>query len=678
MTRVRIASLLAALCLTTAALASQQKPQPPQPTFRAGTKLLLLDVAVLDAARRPVRGLRQPDFTVLIDGRPRPVATFKAVEPPPFVNAPATPIAAWTRDTAPDVRTNRNPPGRLVTILIDDYSIGEARLGPAEIAEARRTAMSVVDALGPTDRGAVLFSNNSHTAQTFTTDRRLLRAAIDGATLVSGPQENVAGMTSGDQGFCDCGVCSMRALEHVARSLRSLPDQRKTVFYISAGSVVTVPRSLISPNQPEVPDGALRKEHCAWERVRAMDVAIRQAQISNVTIESFDPTGLALGGKRIDDIAEPLSGGGSGEANPQFKALEAAEKMRTEYLRAMAESTGGRAVVNNNDMHNLVPAVLAESASYYLLGVEPPAAVAGRFHRVQVRVNGRVYDVRTRSGYYDPTEDDLAAAAAVAIAGADSAILSPLPANGFPLEVVAAPFATGDGPPILALALGVWPSAGETRPFPRTEIVDVVASLFNPESGDNRGEHKARLSLTWARADARFGSYEVLSTLPAKPGRYELRVGVKTDDGREGSVYTSVEVPDFDDEELSLSGLMLNAVPAPMAAAAEAMSSLVPAPPTARRAFRPSDRAMAFLRVFQKGDKPLSATVNAAVTNVRDEIVANDTQQLDGTPAGRRSNADYQIGLPLASLGPGEYLLTVRVVAGDHTRQRQLRFRVET
>jgi hypothetical protein len=47
--------------------------QEPAPTFRSGVELIQLDVSVLDKDRRPVQGLTAADFTVLVDGQPRPI-----------------------------------------------------------------------------------------------------------------------------------------------------------------------------------------------------------------------------------------------------------------------------------------------------------------------------------------------------------------------------------------------------------------------------------------------------------------------------------------------------------------------------------------------------------------------------------------------------------------------------
>jgi hypothetical protein len=65
-----------------------------------------------------VRGLTASDFTIFEDGRPRPVVAFVPVElaePETTSNA-----AAWVRDLASDVATNRvRPEGRLVVIMFD-------------------------------------------------------------------------------------------------------------------------------------------------------------------------------------------------------------------------------------------------------------------------------------------------------------------------------------------------------------------------------------------------------------------------------------------------------------------------------------------------------------------------------------------------------------------------------
>src|SRR5947209_6953236 len=90
-----------------------------QQTFRSNVDLVQVDVSVLDKDRRPVRGLTVANFTVLEDGKPRPVTVFNRIEieeHPPSVDG----VAPWIRDVPPDVTTNDvRPEGRLVVIMFD-------------------------------------------------------------------------------------------------------------------------------------------------------------------------------------------------------------------------------------------------------------------------------------------------------------------------------------------------------------------------------------------------------------------------------------------------------------------------------------------------------------------------------------------------------------------------------
>ena len=97
----------------------QAQTPSSQPTFKLGVDVVPVDVSVLDDKRRPVRDLTADDFTVLEDGKPRPVTVFNPIEieeHPPRVDG----VASWVRDVPPDVTTNDvKPEGRLVVIVFD-------------------------------------------------------------------------------------------------------------------------------------------------------------------------------------------------------------------------------------------------------------------------------------------------------------------------------------------------------------------------------------------------------------------------------------------------------------------------------------------------------------------------------------------------------------------------------
>ena len=201
-----------------------RRPQPP--TFRAGVDIVHLDVSVLDANRRPVRGLTPADFTVFDNGVPQAISVFTAVDIPDA----DPPSAPWMRDVAPDVGTNDAiAERRLFLIIIDDAMIQEDLRAQQNV---RTISSQVIDRLGPSDLAAVIFTRDNRHSQDFTADRgRLLAAA---AKFTAGFREMGPGEIGGRR----------RPLLHVLleragkrdRDAEQLPDRRKSIVYIGQGS----------------------------------------------------------------------------------------------------------------------------------------------------------------------------------------------------------------------------------------------------------------------------------------------------------------------------------------------------------------------------------------------------------------------------------------------------------
>ena len=110
--------LLTSVLVVAAGAAYQaQAPQSGavQETFRTGVELVRLDVSVLDKDRRPIRGLTAQDFTILEDGKPRPIAAFSAIDIPDAVE----PAAGWMHEVGSDVATNQLDVRRVVVVLME-------------------------------------------------------------------------------------------------------------------------------------------------------------------------------------------------------------------------------------------------------------------------------------------------------------------------------------------------------------------------------------------------------------------------------------------------------------------------------------------------------------------------------------------------------------------------------
>jgi VWFA-related protein len=646
----RLLTFTAACTLCLATLIRGQNPPEPQATFRTGVDLIQVDVSVLDRDRHPVRGLTAADFTVLEDGRSRPIKSFSAVDVPPPVAQPA----AWMTDVAPDVATNTHPTGRIVVVVIDDGALysGGRMWG---LQKTKAAAKAVVMELGPDDLTAIVFTEFARTSQNFTTDRTRLLSAIDTSVLFPGghttgvqlEREMLQREGANQRGSCVCGLCSIETLGHVAEALRSVQQQRKTILYISPGLPLNITMEGFVPLPAPF---ATQSGGCEDRKYDALLDVFRQAQLANVTISSIDPNGV------------PSS--------------------YPEFLRTIAENTGGRAVVNDNDPERHVPALLLESSSYYLLGFESAGkSAAAGFHRIQVKVNGRDVEVRARSGYYDTNaKDKKAASKAVAPGSLDAAIGGQLPTPDLPMQVSVAPFADGSRKPALAIALGVTQPANAAQralsDVKAANTVDVLASVFDSE-GRSFGSRRLTVRPAPNANGAGDLQYEVLPRLPVAPGRYELRLAVRTSDARTGSVYTFVDVPQFAREVLSLSGLVMGVTPSVASAPADAYADLLPIVPTARREFATTDRVTAFLRVYQGGSRAMTpVTMTTRLIDARNQQVSESVRTLDVASFGKTRSFDDRFDVPIRNLASGEYLLTVDVAAAGKTAQRASRFRV--
>jgi VWFA-related protein len=618
---------------------SAQAPTPtapaPQATFRAGVDVVTFDVTVLDKDRKPVRGLTAADFTVIEDGKPRPIVAFTSVDVP----GPEPVSAPWMRDVASDVVSNATGTRRLVMIVMDDAWAYPAFGGATT---AKDIARRVIDALGPDDVASVAFTFRGR-SQNFTSDPRLLRAAVDSFTpKLFVPDEKVTGLRPAPPAACEINLegCTVSLLRKVGDALANAPAGRKTVIYISPAGLPDLGRLDVLPYVTEM---------------------LRSLQRANITVYSFDPYGLTSPSRYLALIPHDTSG-----------------------LRWLAENTGGRAVVSTNEPEAHVAEVLDESSHYYLLGFQTTVpGRSGDFRKVQVRVNQPGVEVRARNGYFPPAAPK--ASKKKPPPPIDAAVSGALPSTDLPVTVHAIPVASADGRggEIAVVAGVVDSSSGEQTarpgtPWPTREV-RILAVAF-----DDGWTAKASSSKTVAfrvQPVEHRGTveryYEVLTRLPIKPGRYEVRVALDVA-GRVGSAYTSIDVPDFGAEDLTLSTVAVSRTPAIAALPADALAGLLPTLPTASRTFARTDRVEAFVRLSQRRNRPASSvSVTATLTSEADRQVFTRTTDLAADAFGRTAQADHHLVIPLEGLTPGQYLLTLTAVMSPQAvATRTLRFTI--
>jgi hypothetical protein len=332
--------------------------------------------------------------------------------------------------------------------------------------------------------------------------------------------------------------------------------------------------------------------------------------------------------------------------------------------------------VSTNEPWMGVPDMFRENRSYYLLGFRSTAPPNDdRFRRLSIRVNRPGVEVRSRNGYFPVKPEKVKNVKGGPPSAVDTAIAKAMPTGDLPLSVATAAFAVpGRKTAELAVIAGVNDHLAEAD-VSRSRRVKVIATAFDT-AWRSKGAATQTVELTLRPNVSGDFTYDVISRLPLAPGRYEIRYAADTE-GRTGSVFVDIDVPDFAKAPLSLSGVLLQATPAVPVAPPNALSGLVPIVPTARRVFAPDDLVTAFVRVYQGSSVPLgSVTMSARAVDDRDHPVFNQTVTLDAARFSGSRAADYQVDLPLAQWPAGEYLVTLDVSRGQSTAHRAVRITV--
>ena len=689
---VRSFSVLALVICCVGAVSTGQ--QPPQ--FRTGVELVQIDVSVLDRNRRPVRGLKGEDFTVIEDGQAHPVAAFAEIVIPD-AEEPPTP---WMREIAPEVRRNdENQDRRLTVIVMDDITIPfDAQF----IKSAKDIGRKIVEQMGAADLGAVVFTRSNREAQDFTPDRARLLAAVE--KFSPGARDLHPAEEPQQEHYF---ISALSTLRRASEFLAAVPQRRKTLIYVSTGVPFDAEAAaevvLIGPGEGQRAAVGRRDLHNRLRR--ELEDIFREAQRANVNIYSVDPSGL--GGMEAAVNLSLARGSVFGTVPPGDRLQMASRQSRlhADMLRTVADNTGGRAFVDINEFDTAVAQIFRENGSYYLLGYRPPTARrAGSFNRIDVKVNRPDVEVRARNGYFGP-RDDTARTVNAPDAELNKALAGLLPKGDVAMQVSAAPLVKpGSSESTVAIVLGLRePVPSGTSRF--STDVNLSVNAYSPE-GQPRGSHRLTAELTLRPAAGADAEYEVLSQLDLRPGRYQLRLAAEsTMQGKTGSIFYDVEVPDFERLPLSMSGVVMTVSPGPVAAPKGRLQALLPVVPTTTRDFFGGDKVSAFLRVYQSNRRSaLPVTLDIRVLDSTGRTVFGTPEKLaadrfrtnraepaeplsgrgrsgtvtprtDPAPVGPHA-ADVRFDVPVFTFSAGPHVLIVEVSNGRETARRDVRFQM--
>lgn len=431
------------------------------PTFRATTRLVTVDVVVKDKHGHPVPGLTAQDFEVFEQVPPKhgdheqKISGFLAVSPAAILAESKQQTFKMPAGVYSNLVTTRLtvPP----TILLLDGLNTEGDSG----SDARRQMVKMLASIPPNTPVAVfVLGHDLVLIQSFTRDPALLHEAavklmntnLDNGGIGVDPHEDPNSLTNQINDMFDSddealpstvssnstsgnatpampGVASnpggalqmaelrrfekevfaadtdmrvhetLDALRAIARNVSGYPG-RKNLIWISTSFPMT-----ISPDAWQAGNVGMSGTRNYTDMVAAATNALADAQVS---VYPVNPAGVQTQAFFGVDKA-PLTRGYGTSPTSQERTLNRESQARfssVESMTEVAQQTGGKVCINNNDLGDCVKTAMEEGSTYYELAYYPDASNwHGEFHRIIVKSKRPGVELSFRQGYYARTPD---------------------------------------------------------------------------------------------------------------------------------------------------------------------------------------------------------------------------------------------------------------------------------
>lgn len=747
--------LLIALLVASPITIPAQNQTPSQPTstqtgddeVRISTNLVQTDVAVFDKAGKFVDGLGQNDFELRVDGQVQPVSFFERIGDSSSSGGDDA-SANGNRGSEPNTAANPAAPpttaaGRIVTFFVDDL-----HLTPVSVERTRQVLSNfinrqisagtkgyIVAASGqagflaqPTDDKQALLAAvrriNYQTRSSIGDDRPVM-TAYQAMLIDRGDPDALAYQLQQSQylgtGATDivirsrarlirrqAAILSRSVMQNLEAVVRSLPvsQARNVIFYLSEGFVI---------------------DNSEADIIYRMRRVIDQAARRNAVIYTLDSRGLSVGNldasmNVVSDIADIY-----GASLPSYNSSREIS-ITQEPLRTLAADTGGRALLNRNNLEDLIGNVISETSRYYLLGWRPSVinekTGEPKFRNIEVKVKNRPeLKVRARRGYFNRTpEADTTntarsatsnTAASSGVSATPNALLNAAlneltERNDVPIKVFASFINNAQAGSQVNAAVAIRTDAINFNRAPSSSLQGSSAQDLSAQNSatnslpatlniacvllDSKGKpvFSDGREVSWnagnnnASAAAATGLLNTnFSTAIKEPGIYQFRVAARDNQsGRIGTAFQFLEVPEFKPNNLALSSILLAAAPRRSNSSSINAETTEAPPINVERRFARASRMIVQLYVY-------NASVNAAATNdaaaaapapnVEIEIkVLRGTDSVLNAPPHKLALAGstdltrirYNAAVPLQSLTPGTYKL--QIIARDQIARKSV------
>ena len=652
--------------------------------FRSGINYVRVDAFVTDEDGNPVFDLAQDDFEVYEDGVLQTVDSFQVVQvdrTPELSGEPLTSVGVTRSDQ--QLAASR-PDVRVFVIFLDDYHVRDGNS-----IRARRMLVDFIENdLISTDLVGVMYPLMPVSEVRLTRNHQAVINAIQQFEGVKYEYE-VRNLYEARYNMYPTEIVervrnevSLSALRGLMTMLGGLREGRKSVLLVSEGYTYYVPPQLRSqvadlradPNvnprvlDPFAGDNPFEETMSFFEGSAMMQDLRRVIQTAsrfNASVYSVDPRGLAAFEFDMD------------QPQISYRTDQRALRFTQDTLRVLAEETGGRAIVNQNDLRPGLQQMLDDASGYYLLGYNSSAAPTdGEFHEIEVRLKRPGLRVRAREGYWAVTVRDVERSLTTRAHEPPKAVDVALAALAEPRRgrLVRTWVGTSRAENGRTRVTFAWEPTEERGR--RDEASRVLVTAMGDAGGAYfRGRVPEQTRSARRGASRRRSRREVVAPPPttrvefeADPGTMQMNLAIE---GEAGEVLDrdrdEIVIPDFTRPDLVMSTPYF--VRARNALEFNTLASDWDAPPTVSRDFRRTDRLLVRFDVYAPGDA--APEVAASLLNRR-----GDAMFPLEVRASEDGGASRQVELAPSFLPPGEYIVEIRAALGGGEASEMVAFRL--
>jgi VWFA-related protein len=672
-------------------------PAQPLPTVRVrqqpsalltSSDIVRIDVEVTDRAGKPIKGLRQDQFTITDDGKAQKVSSFsysdiESVETAGPVDAKPVVIpvdggGASAKESVSDQVRDR----RMIVLFFDMTSMETDDILRAHDSAQKFLAkqMTAADLVS-----VVVFSTQLAVLANFTNDRAVLNKAV--AQILPGAASGLA-----DQQYAAAQNGEYDVQQDTQAAFT--PDQTEFNVFNTDQKLIAV-EDLTNvlegiPGRKALVEFTGGITQTGEENRAELRAATDAANRADVSIYSIDARGMFATPPGGDVTTAAATGTSMFSGAAVYHQTDQREDSR-DTLATLSTDTGGRAFFDLGDLSDAFPKIEEENGGYYLVGynLPPDAKRDGRWHAVKVKVNAPGAHVRYRSGYYAPRdfqhlekenrEQQLM-----------DAMNSENPSVELPIAVETAMFRLSDTQVYVPISAKLSSSALDwaQKHNLREAAFDFAAEVRGP-SGQNVAA--LRDTITVHLDEQRFQQVNRTNLVyqggvVLAPGTYRLKfVARENESGKIGTFEEQLVVPQRVATRMTLSSVLLSSQLVPVEKTAEVQTktlgtraNLAATPlemagerivPSVTRYFTQQQTLYVFFQAYypekeEKSEAFDDTSLRAGLVFFRGGVQINATPLLAPAEVDPKTHtASFRISLPLAKLPTGRYTVQAVVIA---------------